>query len=361
MAQLGAIPAQLPEWGALRPFQTDYLPVTAHTAAAMLLRARRPADRPRALPAHHARARRCCSRRSCSAAGCPAGPPCSARSCCSRPSGSTRSSMATGPRRSPWSWPSSRCGSPTARSSSGALGRSPWRSSATALVFLSHAEVFLILAPALVGIAVARTLIAPGGRGSRIGAADRAMAPGALGSGPGDRARSSAVGALGAAGGWALTGESRDPRLCARPGRTAARGPRARPSRRGPGRVDLHGRSRPGTSTSPRSRRRSTDSRRRTSSPTPSCCRARWSTSGRASTVACGPGCVVLLLLTIAPLLAWPFLDARRRRFVLGWALFGAASSSAASCSSPSPTRTSRAGRRVAGSCRTCCSCRWSR
>ena len=37
MAQLGAIPAQLPEWGALRPFQTDYLPVTAHTAAALLL------------------------------------------------------------------------------------------------------------------------------------------------------------------------------------------------------------------------------------------------------------------------------------------------------------------------------------
>ncbi|HEY3334193.1 MAG TPA: hypothetical protein VGK16_03060 [Candidatus Limnocylindrales bacterium] len=30
-------PAQLPEWGTLRPFQVDYLPVTAHTAAAFVL------------------------------------------------------------------------------------------------------------------------------------------------------------------------------------------------------------------------------------------------------------------------------------------------------------------------------------
>lgn len=36
-ADLGAFPAQLAEWGALRPFQTDYLPITAHTAAALLL------------------------------------------------------------------------------------------------------------------------------------------------------------------------------------------------------------------------------------------------------------------------------------------------------------------------------------
>ncbi len=34
-------------------------------------------------------------------------------------------------------------------------------------------------------------------------------------------------------------------------------------------------------------------------------------------------GFVVLFALTIAPAFAWPFLDARRRRFVLGWALFG--------------------------------------
>ena len=36
MADLGSIPATPPEWGAERPFQTDYLPVTAHTAAALL-------------------------------------------------------------------------------------------------------------------------------------------------------------------------------------------------------------------------------------------------------------------------------------------------------------------------------------
>ena len=36
-ADLGGFPVALPEWGALRPFQTDYLPVTAHTAAALLL------------------------------------------------------------------------------------------------------------------------------------------------------------------------------------------------------------------------------------------------------------------------------------------------------------------------------------
>jgi hypothetical protein len=33
MADLGAVPATFPEWGALRPFHTDYLPFTAHAAA----------------------------------------------------------------------------------------------------------------------------------------------------------------------------------------------------------------------------------------------------------------------------------------------------------------------------------------
>jgi hypothetical protein len=33
----GGFPDALPEWGALRPFQTDYLPVTAHTAAGIQL------------------------------------------------------------------------------------------------------------------------------------------------------------------------------------------------------------------------------------------------------------------------------------------------------------------------------------
>ena len=37
VATTGGFPADLPEWGGLRPFQSDYLPVTAHTAAAMQL------------------------------------------------------------------------------------------------------------------------------------------------------------------------------------------------------------------------------------------------------------------------------------------------------------------------------------
>ena len=37
VAVSGGFPAVLPEWGTERPFQTDYLPVTAHTAAALQL------------------------------------------------------------------------------------------------------------------------------------------------------------------------------------------------------------------------------------------------------------------------------------------------------------------------------------
>ena len=37
VATTGGIPAELPEWGASRPFHTDYLPVTSHTAAAFQL------------------------------------------------------------------------------------------------------------------------------------------------------------------------------------------------------------------------------------------------------------------------------------------------------------------------------------
>lgn len=37
VAATGGFPATLPEWGTDRPFQTDYLPVTAHTAAALQL------------------------------------------------------------------------------------------------------------------------------------------------------------------------------------------------------------------------------------------------------------------------------------------------------------------------------------
>jgi hypothetical protein len=37
MAALGRIPSGVAEWGSIRPFQTDYLPATAHAAGAMLL------------------------------------------------------------------------------------------------------------------------------------------------------------------------------------------------------------------------------------------------------------------------------------------------------------------------------------
>ena len=37
VAQLGGVPATFPEWGAERPFHTDYLPFTAHAAAAFQL------------------------------------------------------------------------------------------------------------------------------------------------------------------------------------------------------------------------------------------------------------------------------------------------------------------------------------
>jgi hypothetical protein len=37
VVEAGGFPSGLPEWGAIRPFQTDYLPVTAHTAAALEL------------------------------------------------------------------------------------------------------------------------------------------------------------------------------------------------------------------------------------------------------------------------------------------------------------------------------------
>ena len=241
MAQLGAIPAQLPEWGALRPFQTDYLPVTAHTAAAMLLV---PGDLLTDLELYRL---------------------------ITLALGLLFATLLFRRWVSGWAallgailllatvrldqkfdgyrpetvalvvalftlWVADRA----------FVERSPRAIAValvgTALVFLSHAEVFLILAPALVGIAVARTLIAPGGRGSRIGLRTARWRRGALGSGPGDRAdRRRGC----ARGGRRLGPDRREPHpgLRARPGRTAARGPRARSSRRGPGRMDLHGRS----------------------------------------------------------------------------------------------------------------------
>ena len=159
-----------PEWGALRPFPTDYLPVTAHTAAALLLAARRPAGPPRGLPA-----------RSSSALGAPLRdapvPPLglrlgragrrdpAARDRPARPEVRWLSARDGRARRSRCS----RCGSPTGRSSSAsAASVARGRVVGAALVFLSHAEVFLVLAAgARRARRSARLLVARGGSAGR--------------------------------------------------------------------------------------------------------------------------------------------------------------------------------------------------
>ena len=113
----------------------------------------------------------------------------------------------------------------------------------TAVVFLSHAEVFLILAAALVGLGIGRTLVAPArSRAGRSACGGRtvatlvapALALGIVGGGL----------LLGAAGGWLLTGEARVlGYVVGRDSPAARRVRRARPARRDPGRLDLHRRS----------------------------------------------------------------------------------------------------------------------
>ena len=160
-ADLGAFPASIAEWGALRPFPTDYLPVTAHTAAALLLLpgdqlvrleiyrlliagSRRPVrDRPvPPLGLEPVRA----GRRDPPARD---GPP--------RPEVRWLSARRPSRSCSPCSslWVADRAFVERDRRLVGlaVVG--------TAVVFLSHAEVFLILAAALVGLGIGRTLVAP--------------------------------------------------------------------------------------------------------------------------------------------------------------------------------------------------------
>ena len=321
MAQLGAIPAQLPEWGALRPFQTDYLPVTAHTAAAMLLV---PGDLLTDLELYRL---------------------------ITLSLGLLFATLLFRRWVSGWAallgailllatvrldqkfdgyrpetlalvvalftlWVADRA----------FVERSPRAIAValvgTALVFLSHAEVFLILAPALFGIAVARTLIAPGGRGSRIGLRTARWRPAlwapvlAIGLIVGG-------GALGAAGGWALTGESRILGYAL----GQAEPPPADLEHGRPGEVpagwtftddptwDFYV-----ASVAPALNGQPPPDQFTDTLMLPRSLVHIWpGLDGRVRS-----GLLVLLLLTISPALAWPFLDARRRRFVLGWALFGA-------------------------------------
>ena len=321
MAQLGAIPAELPEWGALRPFQTDYLPVTAHTAAAMLLV---PGDLLTDLELYRL---------------------------ITLALGLLFATLLFRRWVSGWAallgavlllatvrldqkfdgyrpetvalvvalftlWVADRA----------FTERSPRAIAValvgTTLVFLSHAEVFLILAPALVGIAVARTLIAPGGRGSMIGLRTAgwrsalwapALALGLIVGG----------GVLGAAGGWALTGESHILGYAL----GHAEPPPADLAHGHPGEVpagwtftddptwDFYV-----ASVAPALNGQPPPDQFTDTLMLPRSLVHIWpGLDGRVRS-----GLVVLLLLTIAPALAWPFLDARRRRFVLGWALFAA-------------------------------------
>ena len=318
-ADLGAFPASVAEWGALRPFPTDYLPVTAHTAAALLLL---PGDQLVRLEIYRLLIlglgvlfatvlfRRWVS----------------------RPYALAGAILLLGTVRLDQKfdgyrpetvafvlalfvlWVADRAFVERDRRlvALAVVG--------AAVVFLSHAEVFLILAAALVGIGIGRALIAPGGRrpGGRVAMAD---APRACCAGACDRDRRR----------W--------------PGPGCGRGLAA----------DRRGASRSATSSvaTPR-RRRGADAGRPGEIP------AGWTFTDDPTwdfyTASVAPGLdgtqppdaftdslllprsillvwpgldgrtrsglVVLAALVVAPFLAWPFLDPRRRRFLLGWALF---------------------------------------
>ena len=320
-ADLGAFPASVAEWGALRPFPTDYMPVTAHTAAALLLL---PGDQLVRLEVY---------RLVVLALGV---------------------LFATVLFRRWVSSPYALAGAilllGTVRLDQKFDGYRPetvalvlalfvlWVADrafverdrrlvalavvGTAFVFLGHAEVFLILAAALVGLGIGRMLVAAWGRGSRIGPRrpiGRVLAAPGLAFGI-------VVGGLvvGAAGGWLLTGEARV--LGYVVGREAATA--TVPAERGrlgeipagwtftddptwdfyvasvaPG---LDGTQPPDSFTD--------------SLLLPRSILLVWpGLDGRTRS-----GLVVLGLLVVAPFIAWPFLDPRRRRFLLGWAAFAA-------------------------------------
>jgi hypothetical protein len=322
VAVRGSIPDELPEWGASRPFQTDYLPVTAHTAAALVLL---PGDLLVDLEIYRLTTlalgllfSTLLFRRWVSGWAALLG--------AILLLGTVRLDQKFDGYRPETValvlalftlWVADRA----------FVERSPRAFGValvgSALVFLSHAEVFLILAPALIGIAVARLVVAPGARRTRLGLRGRWRA----------RDLAAPVMAvalvlggvvLGAAGGWAMTGESRILGYAIGDGAApavVADAPRGRPGEIPPGWTftddptwdfyvasvapALNGAQPPDAFTDtlllPRS------------------IALIWpGLDGRLRS-----GLAVLGLLLVAPFLAWPFVDARRRRFVLGWALFG--------------------------------------
>ena len=167
-ADLGAFPASIAEWGALRPFPTDYLPVTAHTAAALLLL---PGDQLVRLEIYRLLIlglgvlfATVLFRRWVSSPYALAG--------AILLLGTVRLDQKFDGYRPETVafvlalfvlWVADRAFVERDRRLVGlaVVG--------AAVVFLSHAEVFLILAAALVGIGIGRTLVAPGGRGRALG------------------------------------------------------------------------------------------------------------------------------------------------------------------------------------------------
>jgi hypothetical protein len=305
-ADLGAFPAQLGEWGALRPFLTDYLPVTAHTAGALLLL---PGDQLARLEIYRVIVLALAVlfatllfRRWVSGWTALAG-----------------AILLLGTARLDQKFDGYRPETValvlalfTLWVADRALVERDRRLVALAMVgaavvFLGHAEVFLILTPALVGIGLARFLV-PGLAARRLAVPGLAVAIVAAGM------------VLGAASGWALTGESRVLGYVvggAAPDPVAARG---RPGEIPAGWTftddptwDFYT-----ASVAPRLAGMPPPDAFTDSQLLPRSMLLIWpGLDGRTRS-----GLAVLGALVMAPFLAWPFLDARRRRFLLGWAVF---------------------------------------
>lgn len=317
-ADLGGFPATLPEWGASRPFQTDYLPVTAHTAAALLLL---PGDGPARLELYRLVVL-----------------------------GLGVLFTALLFRRWVSSWVAF-LGAillvATVRLEGKFDGYRPetvglvlavftlWvvdralversrRSivvavALAALVFLSHAEVFLILAPAIVGMGVARGVVRGGGRLGIGWPSRRDVMTGVL-------ATAIVVGGVGLAsvGAWGLTGELG---VLGYVAGDDAPAPDVASARGRPGEVpagwtftddptwDFYT-----ASVAPALDGLPPPDEFTDSLLLPRSILVVWpGLDGRNRS-----GLAVLAILVLAPLLAWPWLDARRRRWILGWAIFAA-------------------------------------
>jgi hypothetical protein len=305
-ADLGTFPAQLAEWGALHPFPTDYLPVTAHTAGALLLL---PGDQLARLEIYRVIVLALAVlfatllfRRWVSGWTALAG--------AILLLGTARLDQKFDGYRPETValvlalftlWVADRALVERDR------GLVALAMVGAAVVFLAHAEVFLILAPALVGIGLARFLL-PGLAARRLAVPGLAAAIVAGGM------------VLGAASGWALTGESRVLGYVVGNGPPDVGAARGRPGEIPAGWTftddptwDFYT-----ASVAPRLNGTPPPDAFTDSQLLPRSMLLIWpGLDGRTRS-----GLAVLGALVVAPFLAWPFLDARRRRFLLCWAAF---------------------------------------